>query len=1109
MFDTIKGKMAKFIYTWFVLLAVLFTNSAVKANYYVPRIKQLSIKEGLSNSRITTVFQDSKGFIWIGTQDGLNRYDGYEIKEYKHSQSDSLSIPGNFIHSIIETPDGNIWIGTKDHGVAIWLRKYDHFVKLSDKLNLPEDEIMGISSSGGYVWALTRNYLLKIKNDFTEINEFSHFNNVFKDCRYYNYPIVKNKNSLWIGTKDGLLIFDIGKKEFSRYQSDGVFFNDDVSSLFFKDDNLLVIGSLSGLKMLNVATGDMSKVWEDDSNTAYKSINCIAHNSNDRIWLGTSRGVELSEYPFKTHGVFGKGKIWHKKIENYEITCLMFDRSGIMWAGTRNNGLLKINFSPTKFNSISVESDDQHSFRSYNFTSVLKDHDGVLWLGTERNGLYGVAEGANTVKHFKINRNPEYGSMDKVNCILDAGSGNLWIGTPSGIYILNKRKGTVNEFNYAGSQEFANLLKNNNINDMLKDRLGDIWIATSFGLYKYNGENIVSYFMGSGGTGEVSGLCSDEINVLHQDKHGWLWIGTKKGINYIKRAGEEFNKICNVEGEEQVISDNDIISFGEDIYSDMIWIGTRSGLSFFDKTKFEPGIYGKNKRLSQTMICDVLLDEYNRIWIGTNKGIYSISQDGKIYSFTEEDGLPGYVFNVNSSYKNKNYLYFGGVEGLASLNTDSLKENMVIPNVVITDVDILHKGKMLHRYSGEVQEIEFKYKRNTIVKVDFAALEFTQPENNWYRVKLENYDDEWRDATQEHSVVFSNLYPGDYTLKIMGANSDFVWNNEPTELVIHIAPPLWMTGFAYVFYILLGAFIIQMIINFSVRKYRIENKRLKEETENKHRIEEQKEALTKFNRSLTDSISYAKRIQEAIIPSEVVFRNIVPDAFVYYAPKDIVSGDFYWIYEKDSKIFIAVVDCTGHGVPGAFMSIVGHGMLRNIVEIQEIEDPAEVLNRMNDEVLNVFKKNNLNDGSADNLEEVNDGMDMVMCVIDREARTLDYAGAYNPIYLIRDNEILTFKGDRFPIGHNTEQVFRRERITLQKDDVMYLFSDGYADQFGGPDNKKFKYRRFRHLLLNIHNLPMLDQKAILHQKMEDWRTYFDVKQEQVDDILIIGIKPFA
>jgi serine phosphatase RsbU (regulator of sigma subunit) len=503
-----------------------------------------------------------------------------------------------------------------------------------------------------------------------------------------------------------------------------------------------------------------------------------------------------------------------------------------------------------------------------------------------------------------------------------------------------------------------------------------------------------------------------------------------------------------------------------------------------------------------------MVDDYNRIWIGTNKGIYYINPDNKVFYFTVEDGLPGYSYNVRSAFRHGNTLYFGGVMGLAYLNTGSVKENMVVPNVVITEVEVLHKGEVINKYTGEVTEVEFKYMKNSIIKVSFAALEYTQPENNWYKIKLENYDEDWRRETHNNSVSFSNLSPGVYHLKILGANNDFVWNNTPAGLTIRIKPPLWMTGMAYIFYILFGVFLVQLLINFSVRKYRVENKRLREEAENKHKIEEQKETLSKINRSLTDSISYAKRIQEAIIPSEQVFRTIISEAFVYYGPKDIVSGDFYWAYEKGDKMFVAAFDCTGHGVPGAFMSMVGHGMLRNIVEIRGIECPADVLNLMNEEVTGIFKKNSIS-GEDSSMFEVNDGMDMVLCVIDKQSKVMEFAGAINPIYIIRDNEILTVKGDRFPIGHNSEKKFHKEAIRLMDGDMIYLFSDGYADQFGGPENKKFKYRRFRHLLLNIHKLPAQDQKAILHQKMEEWMGYNGNRQDQIDDILIIGIKPFV
>jgi len=1108
MFESFMGKGTNLNFLRFVVWIGLLLCNPVYGNSFVPRIKQLSINEGISNSKITTIFQDSRGFLWVGTKDGLNRYDGYEFREYKHDPLDSLSLPGNFIKTIIETPDGNIWIGTKDNGIAVWERKTNKFKSLcyvpSENLGGSEENILGMGEFKGFVWVFTSNYLVKLRYDLSVVSEFNHYNNVFKSGRYNNYPMLFTKEGkIWIGSKDGLLTFDSKKEVFTRFRTDGMFLTDDISSLMFIDDSTMLVGCDNGLKKINLSSKELSFVWAEDSRLGYVPVNCLAHDSPDKIWLGTHRGIEYSDYPFSYHNIFGRNKKWGEQLKNVNITCLLFDRSGNLWAGTKNNGVFKINLSAPKFQNISALSDLPFKLDSYNFTSVFVSRDGELWLGTEDDGLYRIDSKHQKMKHYEVNHRLEYGFEDNVTCILEGENGYLWLGTSQGIFKINKYTGTVTEFDYAGSVEFANLLKHNRINDLLKDRLGDIWIATNFGLYKYNKEKIVSFFEESGNTDDVSGLCSDEVNALHEDKQGWIWIGTKKGVNYLKRAGERFGRISNVQGKPLKLSDNDVVSFGEG--KDMIWIGTRSGLSFYDKIKQKTGFFKFNKLLEQTMICSVLSDEYNRVWIGTNKGIYYINSDEKVFAFTMDDGLPGYAFNPRSAFNSDEQIYFGGVKGLAYLNTDSIKMNLERPTVVITGIDVLHKGKVINQYRGEVSEIEFKYKRNTIIKVDFAALEFTQPEHNWFKIKLENYDEGWRDETQDHSVSFSNLSPGVYHLKILGANNDFIWNDQPAKLTIRIMPPLWMTGFAYVFYIILGVFIIQLIVNASIRKYRVENKRLKEEADNKHRIEEQKETLTQINRRLTDSISYAKRIQEAIIPSEDVFRKILPESFVYYRPKDIVSGDFYWIYERNDKIFVVVVDCTGHGVPGAFMSIVGHGMLRNIVEVQGVECPATIMNKMNAEVLGIFNKNNLShtDGS---FFEVSDGMDMVFCVIDKKLNVLEYAGAYNPIYLIRDNEIITFKGDRFSIGHNTDKKFRKDKIQLMKDDIIYMFTDGYADQFGGPENKKFKYRRFRHLLLNIHKLPMPDQKAILHQKMEDWVNYNDIPQEQIDDILIIGIK---
>jgi serine phosphatase RsbU (regulator of sigma subunit) len=263
-------------------------------------------------------------------------------------------------------------------------------------------------------------------------------------------------------------------------------------------------------------------------------------------------------------------------------------------------------------------------------------------------------------------------------------------------------------------------------------------------------------------------------------------------------------------------------------------------------------------------------------------------------------------------------------------------------------------------------------------------------------------------------------------------------------------------------------------------------------------VVKQKEIIEEKNKHITDSIIYAKRIQQAILPPEEVFVNYLKNSFVLYKPKDIVSGDFYWIERKDNKILFAVVDCTGHGVPGAFMSIIGYNGLNQIVNEYNISKPSEILNELNKIISNSLKQ-------REDESKIRDGMDLSICCIDLEKNTLEYAGANNPIFIVRNNKVIEIKADKHPIGNfvgETEFKFTNKELTLFKEDRLYLFSDGYADQFGGPRGKKMKYTRFRDLLLEHHNKPMKIQKELLDFVFEEWRGDL----EQIDDVCVIGLE---
>lgn len=273
--------------------------------------------------------------------------------------------------------------------------------------------------------------------------------------------------------------------------------------------------------------------------------------------------------------------------------------------------------------------------------------------------------------------------------------------------------------------------------------------------------------------------------------------------------------------------------------------------------------------------------------------------------------------------------------------------------------------------------------------------------------------------------------------------------------------------------------------------------RTEEVVRQKEEIEFKTKELEILFKQVTDSIHYAKRIQEAILPPNSVLKTLLPDSFVLYKPKDIVSGDFYWVDKKGDWVYFAAVDCTGHGVPGAFMSIVGHNLLKDILKNTDSVSPAKIMDELNDGVASTLHVNQSE-------RQTKDGMDMTLCALNLSTMELQYSGAFNPLYLVRKGELIQYKANKFPVGMylGEKQHFTNNTIQLQKGDTIYIFSDGYADQFGGPRGKKFMAGNFRNLLLEASSHPIDKQKTMLNETIEEWRGYL----EQVDDILVIGVR---
>lgn len=323
----------------------------------------------------------------------------------------------------------------------------------------------------------------------------------------------------------------------------------------------------------------------------------------------------------------------------------------------------------------------------------------------------------------------------------------------------------------------------------------------------------------------------------------------------------------------------------------------------------------------------------------------------------------------------------------------------------------------------------------------------------------------------------------------------------PAQLQLQDTSP-WLSGsfFRIIIYGLIAIAFTYLILRLQTRMLIKTRKVLKEKEQALEIVDRQKAELELKDKNLIDSLIYAQRIQEALLPSEDYFRQRFRDSFILFMPKDIVSGDFYWIGENEEKIFVVAADCTGHGVPGALMSMIGHEIIEKTINDDGIEVPSQILAILNKALEKTFSREK-NIGTI-----IRDGMDVGLCIIEKKRKKLHYAGAFFPLYLIRKGTLTEIKGDKVIIGMNPEGLrYTDNEYDLTDEDVLYIFSDGYVDQFGGEENKKFMYRRFRYLLLNIHQLPFRDQKVVLEDNIRNWMG----RNVQVDDIMVIGFRPLS
>ncbi len=1011
---------------------------------------KISIEQGLSQSSVFCILQDRKGFIWFATLDGLNKYNGYDFITYRNDPKDSTSLPDNAVTTIFEDSQGNLWVGTKSKGFCKFNPFNNQFktyqYKPNDANSVSNNTINAIlEDMNGNIWIGSAFGLNKFNpKKETFVRYYSKKKSKYSISSNYITAIIAGPpGHFWIGTNQGLNKFNFITGEVSVYKqttNNKKNTPDNYITCLYKDESKdLWVGTMKGVAKLMLETLDFETYYENTENKLPSdyTVNSLVKDEKGTLWIGTKTGGLVKIDTSKQKTIYKHNPAINTSISVNEILYLYKDKTNTLWAGTSLGGVNKWNTASTEFNVYRHDPHNLNSLSSNQIRSIYEDKEQNIWIGTVNSGLNLWNRENNTFKHYKNIRGDKNSlSNNHVRKILEDSKGNIWIGTDGGgVNLFDKKK---QKFTRILSKQYDNnSLSNNRVWDIFEDNRGRVWIATfGGGLNLYNPKN-GKFQVFTHDPGRRNSLSDDFVTTIYQDYKGVIWVGTYGGgINSIDQRLRTFTHYKHTADTTSIGNDR-IYCITEDSDKNL-WIGAKGSLNLFNRTTGKFIRYTEANGFPNDVIMGILEDKLGYLWISTNKGIVRFDKKTEsVRGYDYRDGLQGNEFLVGSYCKtSKGEMLFGGINGFNAFFPNNLKANPNPPPIVITGVKVSNKKVKLDTAISEKKLLELSWQDNSF-SFDFVALDYVAPEKNQYSYRMKGFDKNWINIGTRRFAYYTNLSPAKYVFQVRGSNNDGVWNHEGASLIVRIKPAFWQTS---VFKISLG--IIIALLLFGIFRWRTKAiHRQKEQLENEVKlrtaeliqqneeietqrdmIEGQKDVLEKQRdianqqrdyiahqkKEIMDSILYAKRIQTATLPREDVMKSFLPNVFVLFKPKDIVSGDFYWAGQKSGKDIIVSADCTGHGVPGAFMSMFGVTFLNEIVKEKGIVDPGEVLNEMRDHVIVSLKQRGV-------ASESKDGMDMAICMFERDKKKILYAGANSPLYHVRDNQINVVKSDRMPI----------------------------------------------------------------------------------------------
>lgn len=1015
-------------------------------------------EHNIPNGFVYTIAQTNDGFLWVGTAAGISRFDGFLFYPVQYPDSSANRYPT----TSVTDKQGSVWFGNSDGTV--------------------------FHSTGKTISTVD----LKNSRSISEIIEGT-------DGLIYVFP-------------QGKTIFSVNPQKTGEIKSYSLNIDPVVYSSAFTSSGKLLLGTEMDLRVCSLKedTVIVEKIIDGFDSNGVTSI--VSTGADNDFILGTDNN---GLYHLKiTSGAYELQRYQNgEKYNNIKVHSILRDKAGKIWVSTSGAGSIQIDFSDDK-NQITGERhyDLLSGLPGNDVKTVFRDVEGNYWFG-----LYG--EGISMLSSFALSYFiPGTGSSENNIIYINRSGVNYILGTPEGFHVFDHSTGKSVSYT-----KLKSLVGNAEIKSYLLDKDKNLWIGTGGkGLYVRNNGGSVRKVYSSGDSG------GDDIKDI-QRGGGKIWLATTNGVIVLDDAGRLIRKFDLNSG----LPHNSINKIFLD-KSGNAYIGTESEKQFIIKPDFEiaseKGVMTGNTRnrvLSVTQAPDgaiwsstegngifrfegdsvmsvksgnmvmnycysILADRDNKIWTGHNKSVSRTdAESGTTRVFGREFQNMGMCNPLGMYESPDNKIFIGTTEGLLVYDKSLEDKNETAP---FSNINIIEINDVAYPYSESIVLPYAKYK----VRIYYSGIKFSAPDKVYFSTYLENFDLEWSRMSTTREATY-NLTDGRYKFQMIAVNEDGLSQETPVSFMLIIKKPFYRTWWFFLCAASLLAGTVTLIIRQREKAQKeIQDYLEKELAARTSVVMKQKGEIELQNIEITDSINYAKRIQTSILPDLNKLKDAFRDAFIFFHPRDIVSGDFYWFDKLDEDRFVVVcADSTGHGVPGAFMSMIGSTLLQDIVSRKRISRPSEIISLLDKQIFSTLNQNV-------ELGVSNDGMDMVVCEFNLATRHVRFASAMRPVIIVLDGEPVYVKGNRSSVGGESviEKFFDDQEYYLREGDSIYLFSDGLPDQFGGPEGKKMKIARMKKMIEQIHDMPMDTQKEILSKFYFDWKGTYD----QVDDVLLMGLK---